>query len=93
MVFQHVRATAHFARDVARGLQPGEEERSGPVPWPARSPDLIPLDSFLWGYVKDRLYFSDCPPVEEMEQRMCSRQLHRRWCVCIQKEGHFEPLL
>ena len=24
--------------------------------WPPRSPDLTPLDFFLWGYVKDRVY-------------------------------------
>ncbi len=26
-----------------------------PSNWPARSPDLTPPDSFLWGYVKDQL--------------------------------------
>jgi hypothetical protein len=26
------------------------------IPWPPRSPDLIPCDFFLWGYVKDKLY-------------------------------------
>ncbi|KAK8384451.1 hypothetical protein O3P69_009331 [Scylla paramamosain] len=25
-------------------------------PWPAHSPDLSPLDYFLWGYLKDRVY-------------------------------------
>ncbi len=24
--------------------------------WPPRSPDLSPLDYFLWGYLKDRVY-------------------------------------
>jgi hypothetical protein len=24
----------------------------GPISWPARSPDITPLDFFLWGYVK-----------------------------------------
>lgn len=31
---------------------------NGPVRWPARSPDLIPLDFFLWGYIKDKVYSS-----------------------------------
>lgn len=29
---------------------------NGPIAWPARSPDLTPLDFFVWGYVKDVLY-------------------------------------
>lgn len=33
--------------------------RYGPVNWPARSPDLSPLDFFLWGYVKQRVYNSN----------------------------------
>ncbi|KAJ8888773.1 hypothetical protein PR048_008265, partial [Dryococelus australis] len=28
----------------------------GPVPWPARSPDLSPLDVFFWGILKSRVY-------------------------------------
>ncbi|EFN69121.1 hypothetical protein EAG_14837, partial [Camponotus floridanus] len=26
--------------------------RGGPIPWPARSPDLNPLDFFFWGHLK-----------------------------------------
>jgi len=26
--------------------------RNDPTPWPPRSPDITPLDFFLWGYVK-----------------------------------------
>ena len=25
-------------------------------PWPSRSPDLNPCDTFLWGYLKNRVY-------------------------------------
>ena len=32
--------------------------RGGPTPWPPRSPDITPLDLFLWRYVKDK-YVSD----------------------------------
>jgi len=27
----------------------------GPRPWPPRSPDLTPMDFFLWGYMKDEI--------------------------------------
>jgi len=30
--------------------------RRGEIEWPARSPDLTPLDYFLWDYLKDRVY-------------------------------------
>lgn len=26
------------------------------LPWPARSPDLNPLDFFLWGFIKDKVF-------------------------------------
>lgn len=31
----------------------------GPIKWPARSPDLTPLDFFLWGYLKQKVYSND----------------------------------
>ena len=30
--------------------------RNGDYNWPPRSCDLTPLDFFLWGYVKDKVY-------------------------------------
>ncbi|KFM74800.1 hypothetical protein X975_15826, partial [Stegodyphus mimosarum] len=30
--------------------------QGGPIPWPPRSPDITPLDFFLWGFVKDNVY-------------------------------------
>jgi len=30
--------------------------RGGPIPWPPQSPDLSPLDFFLWGYIKNNGY-------------------------------------
>ena len=30
--------------------------RGGPIPWPARSPVLSPLDFWLWGYLKNKVY-------------------------------------
>ena len=34
--------------------------RNGDYKWPPRSCDLTPLDFFLWGYVKDKVY-ADAP--------------------------------
>jgi len=30
--------------------------RSGPIPWPLRSPDFTPLDYYLWGHMKTLVY-------------------------------------
>jgi len=32
--------------------------RGGPAAWPLRSPDINPLDIFLWGYVKIEVFES-----------------------------------
>jgi len=58
--FQQDGAPAHNAGQVQEYLSqrfPGKwiGTRSE-VPWPARSPDLTPLDFFLWGYVKNQVY-------------------------------------
>lgn len=44
--------------------------RFGPQPWPARSPDLTPLDFFLWGYVKDKVFVTECNTAAEMRDRI-----------------------
>lgn len=112
MVFQHDGAPAHFARSVRAHLDSrfpgGWIGRAGPVPWPARSPDITPLDFFLWGFVKNQVYFTDCHTVEDMEQRVRSvfatitptmvrnatQAISRRARMCVQQGGrHFEPLL
>lgn len=33
----------------------------GPIPWPARSPDITPLDFFLWGHVKNEVFEFEPP--------------------------------
>ena len=80
----------------------------GPVPWPARSPDLTPLDFFLWGKLKDTVY-KDIPTTpEDMQRRITAacaeifteilervqQSLHSRLEACIEAGGaHFEHKL
>ncbi|GBN84190.1 hypothetical protein AVEN_229214-1 [Araneus ventricosus] len=58
--FQHNGAPAHFCVPVRGWLDmeyPGRWiGRGGPVLWPPRSPDLTPLDFFLWGHLKELVY-------------------------------------
>ena len=59
MWFMHEGASPHFSR-IARQYPndhfPGKwNERNGPVAWPPRSPDLNPIDFYLWGHVKNEV--------------------------------------
>ena len=44
--------------------------RNGSTPWPPRSPDITPLDFFLWGYVKDRVYRTPVRDVETLQSQI-----------------------
>lgn len=37
--------------------------------WPPRSSDLIPLDFFLWGYVKERVYVNELTAIPKKRKR------------------------
>ncbi|UYV77723.1 hypothetical protein LAZ67_15002053 [Cordylochernes scorpioides] len=58
--FQLDGAPPHYHRDVRAYLDQNLSGqwigRRGPIEFPARSPDLTPLDFFLWGTVKDGVY-------------------------------------
>jgi len=41
--------------------------RDGPTPWPPRSPDITPLDFFLWGYVKDKVFSTPFPDITNLK--------------------------
>jgi len=41
--------------------------RDGPTPWPPRSPDIIPLNFLLWGYVKDKLFSTPVPDITNLK--------------------------
>ncbi|GBN62021.1 hypothetical protein AVEN_64186-1 [Araneus ventricosus] len=77
----------------------------GCVEWPPRSPDLNPLDFFLWGYIKQRVYATPPPTLQELRSRItdaCAsvspamlynvlREVQSRVQMCIVAEGnHFE---
>lgn len=65
MWFQHDGAPTHFGNIVREHLNAmfGQHwiGRRGPTPWPPRSPDLTPLDFYVWGRMKDLVYST---PVE-----------------------------
>jgi hypothetical protein len=42
----------------------------GPIVWPPRSPDLTPLDFFLWGYVKTIVYRVKFNDLQHLKSRI-----------------------
>ena len=73
--------------------------------WAPYSPDLNPLDFFLWGYLKDRVYANTPTTLEELKTsverhtqeiplQMCQiviANFKRRLTACIRQKGaHFE---
>ena len=60
MYFQHDGAPPHYTirvRELLNELFPNRWlGRGGPVAWPPRSPDLTPLDYYLWGHMKTLVY-------------------------------------
>ena len=82
--------------------------RGGPRHWPPRSPDLNPLDFFLWGHVKNVVYRHAIETEEELRNLIqeafnavtpqmimeSKLSLLRRARLCLQMNGgHFEQLL
>ena len=77
--------------------------RGGPVAWPARSPDLNPLDFHLWGHLKSIVYATSIENAEIPRNRIeqGSRQIRetpgmtervirsmtRRVQACLQMQG------
>lgn len=80
----------------------------GTIEWPARLPDLTPLDFFLWGYIKDKVYATKPRDLDDLRQRIihvCTditpeiirsslENFYVRLGICQEVQGeHFEQLL
>ena len=112
IIFQQDGAGPHNARVVTNFLNEQFPDRwmgrYGPIRWPARSPDLNPLDFFLWGHCKEIIYRKLPENVEELNNKLhqaiwnieedalerMQENLLRRMRACITMDGgHFEHLL
>lgn len=111
--FQQDGAPPHNARRVSEKLSemfPGRViSNNGDVQWPPRSPDLSPLDFFLWGCMKDHIYKTVPANIEELRVRIITtlrshvrrrhvlravQNVNKRIRLCVQVEGDsFEHLL
>lgn len=72
--FQQDGAPPHWALEVRRTLDNTFPARwigrGGPIAWPPRSPDLTPLDFFLWGFVKDKVYRTRVIDLDDLKARI-----------------------
>nr|WP_253308897.1 DUF4817 domain-containing protein [Rickettsia endosymbiont of Ceutorhynchus assimilis] len=112
MWYQHDGCPAHYARISQEKLNRDFRDRwigrGGPVAWPARSPDLTPLDFFLWGNIKQIVYQEAPTTPENMMERIrnacravsrdtlirCHESFLQRIDKCVEVGGHhFEHLL
>lgn len=74
MWYQHDGAPAHFSLAVREHLHQTFGERwigrGGPTSWPPRSPDLTPVDFFLWGHMKNLVYETPVETEEDLVARV-----------------------
>lgn len=74
MWYQHDGAPCHFSQQVRTTLSfmfPNKWiGRGGPVNWPARSPDLNPLDFYFWGHMKSLVYSTPVESDEDLVARV-----------------------
>lgn len=109
--FQQDGAPAHFGIQVRHFLDATFPNRwigrRGKIEWPPRSPDLTPLDFFLWGFLKDRVYRTKPANLDELRQNIIDetglitpqmlgkvkRSFYERLASCQEVGGHqFEQL-
>lgn len=110
--FQQDGAPAHYDINVRNWLDANFPERwigrGGTVAWPPRSPDLTPLDCFLWGFLKNNVYSSEVNNVNDLIARIfhyagqirqetleaVSQNIVKRALLCVEQGGgHIEHLL
>ena len=74
IILQQYGAPPHWCSHVRRFLDATFPNRwigrDSPTPWPLRSPDITPLDFFLWGYVKDEVFSTPVPDVTNLKARI-----------------------
>lgn len=74
IIFQQDGAPPHFAQPVRQFLDESFPQswigRRGHIEWPPRSPDLTPLDFFVWGYLKSKIYATQPESLDDLRNRI-----------------------
>jgi len=85
--FQQDGAPPHWGSHVRRFLDATFPNRwigrDGPIPWPPWSPDITPhpppLDFFLWGHVKDKVFSTPVPDITNFKARITDAFCYNNW--------------
>lgn len=113
LVFQQDGAPPHSTNAVKDWLNTTFRQpwigRNGPIPWPPRSPDLTPMDFYLWGHFKQEVYSVPIETREQLIERIhlaaqtiqtrmeninIIGETERRMNICVRQNGaHFENVL
>lgn len=110
--YQHDGAPAHTSLICVQYLNTSYRTNwigcNGPIRWPPRSPDLTPLDFFIWGYIKNIVYRNPPENLDELKHKItraaesitcrmlrnCNKSIIKRARLCLHKNGgHFEHIL
>lgn len=82
--------------------------RRGAIEWPPRSPDLTPLDFFLWGHLKTVVYKTQPADIDDLKRRIVAacrslpaevfrnvrEEFENRLYYCLHQNGqHFEQFI
>lgn len=109
MFFQQDGATCHTALETMALLRTRFPHRVisrfGDQHWPPRSCDLTPMDYFLWGYLKDKVYENKPQTIERLKEeiqrviaeitpQVCEKVIQnfmKRMTVCQRSRGGHLP--
>ncbi|CAH2003858.1 unnamed protein product [Acanthoscelides obtectus] len=79
LMFQQDGAPPHYALRVRQYLDQTFPDRwicrRGAIEWPSRSPDLSPLDFFMWSHLKSKIYATQPTSLEDLRQRIVNECL------------------
>jgi hypothetical protein len=74
IIFQQDGASSHSSKKVTEWLNKKFPNkwigRRSTLEWAPRSPDLTPLDFFLWGYVKQKVYQEPIANLEDLREKI-----------------------
>ncbi|KOC70342.1 hypothetical protein WH47_02846 [Habropoda laboriosa] len=72
--FQQDSATCHTSKETIALLKEMFNgrviSRGGDINWPPRSCDLTPLDFFLWGFLKSKVYPNNPETIDELKDNI-----------------------
>ena len=105
IIFQQDGAPPNYERNVRKFLDDVFPNRwigrCGPMTWASRSPDLTPLDFFVWGFLKNEVYKGKITDLDDLQKINCIKKINLDMCtnavqsfrdrllLCIENDGGY----